>query len=562
MRSCSAGAVLRCLALALAPEFALALTAVAGAGSAQARASAALALASSTTRERGLLRQVRRRVAAGAAAEAVSSAASRHGARTKARLATSLHGPKTKDADWFGSFSQGESTYDASADFGLTVDASNPRYQFQAGWSPDIWSDSSAGKVVDEGFFHESMSGGPSVAWQTHYPAVSHRLPGDSTYAGPWVRLRTGNWVQGYTSGLDDRHYGDSGGLFKALGDEKKTGDLSANWFDASVNQYDAFGRAHFPSQLSPRSQVGWQYRSVNGSLNCSTPGCSAQLSLTAYDWRRESAQRCTLSFHVHPTDYDHAYSGENVEWIKVNGATISTKCEPKMSGCTAANASQLFTCVLEMPLEKLMPATGQLNITAKIPQVVDECPFEGNLLAATAAVTCLVAPQDPSPMYGMEPNQPAGQVMESNATYTSLIAPLKCETQGCTAYQKIFLSELGTNYSSCRMTVKVNQTDFDNDFNSEVIEFLSVNGKNVSTGINPGKNPCKLALLGTPLNATEREYVVLQDHDVTAEVAQGEMYVQSKISPFVEECASNGYLLDGSVHIVCDVAAVSSASS
>jgi hypothetical protein len=474
---------------------------------------------------------------------------------------TAGNSPLIVAPDFFRSFDEGESTYEADADFGRGGNVNSPQLQFQEGWVPDVLSPpgSSSGVVgTNPAFFHESMSGGPGAAWQTHYPPVVGGLSkASSPVSGPWFRSRAGSWGQGYVATVGvQQSYGtetDSPALVAAT-----SGDLPPDWFDNNVLQHDAFGRKRFPSMMSPRRLVGWKERAVNTSLTCALPGCTGNASIQMFNPYTERARSCLFSFFVHPTDFDQSYSGEQVAWITVNNVTVKTTCEPQVSGCRAPVSKQLHACVTDLPLDKIITQTGLLEIRAKISAVVDECPYNGSLLAAVPTATCMVAPQDQSPVPMMSPNQPNPLLgISGNQTTRVMTAPLKCRQRGCLAYF-VFQNYLyGANYTSCTMKVTVNQTDFDNSYNGtpEGIEYIAVQGVNVTTGfVSPGKNPCTAVAAGTPLPQNQLEYVVVQNVPVTKEMNSGLFTVDGKVSPGVDECSSNGYLFDGMIEIVCQI--------
>ena len=63
------------------------------------------------------------------------------------------------------------------------------------------------------------------------------------------------------------------------------------------------------------------------------------------------------------------------------------------------------------------------------------------------------------------------------------------------------------------------------------------------------GRNPCRSARAGHPLSAKNLTYTLV---DKLSVVPTAQVHVEAKISEFVDECASNGYLLDGIVEVSC----------
>lgn len=104
---------------------------------------------------------------------------------------------------------------------------------------------------------------------------------------------------------------------------------------------------------------------------------------------------------------------------------------------------------------------------------------------------------------------------------------------------------------SGCKLKVVVTPTDFDQDSGSvELIEYLSVNGQRRVTNAAPGQNPCKVAHASETSVASVRQQYTLVDEDVSPDA--GIVELEGKISPQVDECASNGYLLDGFAEVTC----------
>jgi len=464
--------------------------------------------------------------------------------------------PTWHDATFFNAFSQAESTYDDEADYG------RPQNQYFDGWEPGI-ENPYEGSIVQPEFFHESPSGGHHVAWQTHYPAVQSGVGGDVSLPS-WFRGSGGEWKQRYGSDPESTRATAQGSWLNEL---KGTGRLPANWFDASANQVDGFGRHRYPSMESPKHYTSYQERSVNTTLSCPDPGCTANASLQAFNGTMERARNCKLNVLVKPTDYDEQYSGERIEWISVNDVNVSLNCEPLLSGCNATAARPYYPCVFELRLDKLMPPSGTLQLAAKIPKIVDECPYQGSLLYAVPVVTCLVARQVPPPYYpsNYPPLEPTnitfggGYSFNESSMELSAWSPLKCRERGCTAAAFVALNFTQMTFSKCSLTVKINATDFDNEEwgpAAELIEFIKVEGVDQAVNLNPAINPCKEKYAGSPIPQRLIEKAVMSGADVTADAGDGVLVVEAKISPVVDECAMEGNLLDGRVEVTCSVAA------
>mmetsp|Transcript_9397 Transcript_9397/g.25176 ORF Transcript_9397/g.25176 Transcript_9397/m.25176 type:complete len:615 (+) Transcript_9397:77-1921(+) len=399
-------------------------------------------------------------------------------------------------------------------------------------------------------FFHESLSGGPERAWQTH-PAPQSGLSSGSTESGEWHMSPGGEWIQDYRAGSS----------LKAQ--TAQMSDKQAAWFEPGINQYDGFGRAKAPYPGSGKALAQgdlWSERSTNASLTCSTPGCTGSATLRVFNADTELASHCKFDFNLHPTDFDDQYSGERLTFISINGVMVNTDCFPMVSGCNATTQRPLFSCVQDLSLDHIIDRTGFLHIEAQISDVVDECPYEGNLLSAVPVVTCLVTPK-PTPEPMGEPAYPPEPVMRAvpivppkpRPTHLYVSAPLRCPERGCTAHAEMRFNATEFRLTRCLMNVRINQTDFDGgDGTVEQIEFLKVDGATLSSNVSPGSNPCRRAWQGAPMAPSEVVHVLLSGHDVTANASTGMLSVSAKITPHVDECAQNGYLLDGFVEVNC----------
>merc|ERR1719313_80282 len=354
---------------------------------------------------------------------------------------------------------------------------------------------------------------------------------------------------------------------------------LPSSWFDDSVNQVDGFGRKKYPAPGSPRNYLYWEERSVNTTLSCKEPGCTATALLKApFDPLMEVTKDCKLSIGFHPTDFDDGANGEEVQWIRVNDHTVSTKCQPQASGCNYSSANTLLPCVDALPVNRqpswmegiykeyheyqptgLLPHSGLLNISAKISDVVDECAYEGNMLSAVSMMTCLVAPK-----FMSLPGQAAPTPLSWSHGFwrreekCAATMPLQCPSRGCAAEISMGMhSDCVKAANNCTLSIKVNQTDFDNSEGTrEMIEYIKVQGAEVATDLRPGQNPCKAKWRGTPLSPSSLTYDALVDYDVTDAVKRGTLIVEGKISKFVDECASNGYMFDALATVTCSTGA------
>lgn len=432
---------------------------------------------------------------------------------------------RQKPSGWFSSFDDAESTYTTDA-----VGTAKDDPEMRANFKPDA-SDHNLEKVdtLDPEWFDESPSNGAKAQWQTHYPDLTSAGKGSSM---PWRKQVNGRWQQVYEP--------------PAVQKSMKKG---AQWFDTSAEEYDAFGRKHEPLKRDdPYSD--WTLKSFTTTLKCSTPGCDANTSLKIYEPDGEAVSRpvCALTFQVHATDFDDEHSKENVEWIKVNNQTIVTHCDPMERGCQGGdvnNTKALFPCIRKMDVNNILSAgNGTLNFAAKITKMVDECPFEGNLLSAAITVDCKL-PRD----YGTTTT--TTYAAKGKPTSFTDRKPLQCTEPGCVATSILSFDKSKIVNHTCKLAVKVNVTDFDQNMGTdEKIVWIKADDVKVKADCTPGKNPCIAENTTTPKNREVATCVT--DHDVGSLIVDGSLIVHAKLSDDVDECASQGFLLDGIAEVVC----------
>jgi hypothetical protein len=273
------------------------------------------------------------------------------------------------------------------------------------------------------------------------------------------------------------------------------------------------------------------------------------------------------MFFHL--TDFDQEYSAESVELVTVNKRVVTARCEPGplVSGCKEIVQRPLVSCVNDVSIDHLMEKNGSLELLAKIADVVDECPYDGNLLSSVPMVTCMVSSKFTEEVLSPEPLQ---------ETDCSMMMPLRCTTRGCASEINLAINRechLDQIEDTCTVNINVSQTDFDNqDGSSELIEYIMINGEKVAEGLNPGQNPCKEAMQkgdnsALQLDRAAHTFQALKDHEVKINKdgnngTVGTVIVEAKISKFVDECASNGYLLDAVAHLHCKPKATISSGS
>jgi len=242
------------------------------------------------------------------------------------------------------------------------------------------------------------------------------------------------------------------------------------------------------------------------------------------------------------------------LDWIQVSGSTVNTDCFPSEHGCRGdGSEAALFTCVQDFPIDSLVDwTTGTLAIAAKISDAVDECPYQNNLLSGIPGVTCLIGTFPPEET---DPTPALPQVLQHFQEPLLVEEPFHCTERGCDAHVSFSINYTAVIFQRCTMSIKVWQTDFDGDEGSdETIEFIKLNGEELATNVSPGRNPCKSQWMGEVLTPEDREHMVMTDEDITALATSsgGRFVVEGKISPQVDECAHNGYLLDGTITVSC----------
>lgn len=294
------------------------------------------------------------------------------------------------DASFFDSFQSGESTWDYDG-AQMSRSPDDPFHNYVDGYQPSV-SDPFDPKEVSPEWFATLPSAGSKQAYQT-LPEPKNGPYGHAQQTGTWYQNDAGEWIDSYQF---PKHYAEQAALQKTTGGDllhllKGAAKKQANWFDASVNQYDAYGRPKSPYPGNPTMLLneGYAQQAVNSTLACKDGGCNAttQLSLS----QEGDLQNCKLSVKVKPTDF-----GVNkvVEFITVNDHLVSLNCQPPSSSCAEAdNLTSLFDCVHEIDIQHLL-TNRSLQVVAKISTEVNksECAYKGNMLYAVPQVTCLVS--------------------------------------------------------------------------------------------------------------------------------------------------------------------------
>jgi len=479
------------------------------------------------------------------------------------------------DASWFNSFALEESTYNPLEDQGkMHPTGWNPQFKEKAGKSDE--------PAKSSAWFHESQSRGADEALQTHYPALTS---GKSAYVEQpdWQMGPGGDWVQNLKVAADP-----------ASAHPKQA--KNTQWFEHFSDQYDKYGRPKTP--VEQVALVDSSVRTVSSNLTCQKPGCVANATLDIYDPSIEFIHECTMSFGAHATDFDDNFDGERIFNILANGRALGGDCFPLANGCVSLLSRELmYSCVQDYPVDTVISSEGKMFVTAAIPQVVDECPYQGNLLHAVATVQCHVTPittttttttttvppsfpsknpfvdqwssnkfQSPQDISGKAPvgvlkpptpALPTKSFMEHRVHSLSASGVMRCAERGCSASLVMDLNQTLLSLDKCLVQMTVNQTDFDNKDGS--FERLSVNVSGVPALVDaaPGLNPCRSFYAGEAPSQEQMTYQALKDFDITDSIRKGPVVFTARITRQVDECPSNGYLFDSKVAVTCNVTTI-----
>jgi hypothetical protein len=453
-------------------------------------------------------------------------------------------------AGFFESFSQAESTYttegldsyktragtDPTQDYGFLQSRALPEFKEEQSPHHNI-------EQLHSAWFHESLSGGPAAAWQTHFPAIKTSVVGNHVEENPWIRtqgIASLDWIQQYLPMPSSKH---------------ESSLQQASWFDNFVEQIDGFGRQKQPTEQDGRwYQDGWEERSVNTTLTCNTPGCCNSSMLTLFDAKTEDASHCRLSVFVHPTDYDQNDEREYIEFLKVNEQLVMNNFSPQARGCLESTVPEpLYPWVNALDVDKVVDTNGGVVIHAKNSLYVDECPTrDGNLLSAVAIATCMVRKKQS--LLEAPPPPAQNQYISSEM--------LVCKDPGCTAETTLIATprDVTGKKLTCTMDIMLFHTDFDGA--DEQVEFIEVGGCTVATNLTNGMNPCNIASSasattnltnGSNLVQIEQSIVIISNYDVTALAENsGMIQVRGKINDMVDDCPYQENLLAANVTIRC----------
>eukprot|EP00933_Yihiella_yeosuensis_P061281 TRINITY_DN64087_c0_g1_i1.p1 TRINITY_DN64087_c0_g1~~TRINITY_DN64087_c0_g1_i1.p1 ORF type:complete len:540 (+),score=98.76 TRINITY_DN64087_c0_g1_i1:66-1685(+) len=456
----------------------------------------------------------------------------------RADAKSKIHGPLS--VQFFDGFDQGESTYDET---------------FFNGEDRRLWNGRESSSPIQTPnepgakFFAETPSAGSTAAWQTiEGNEIQNMAVNRRAHFAEWQNTPSG-WIQKYSPSELGR-----GGVSRPAGPNQ------AQWFDSDALQYDGLGRRQTPplgtakELLDALPGAGWVHRAVNTTLRCKEVGCTASSRLNLFDPDVEEAEFCRLSIHVHPTDYDNENSKEFVKSWRVNDHIATGICNPWRQGCNDKDAQILVPCLEGLKVDQLLSGKGHVIIEGTLNEMVDECPYDGYLLNGVAVGACMVRTTTTTTSWAEPQLDDSGEfplIATANAS-------LRCSKPGCEVQTTLRMDpQTVLGAEKCTMNISVVQTDFDSSVGvPEQIEFIYLEGAgNISQAITPGRNPCTDEKSGKNVTAADRVFKVITNRDVTADFQKmpvGDLLIRGKISDHVDDCASNGMLLDGLITVEC----------
>jgi len=128
--------------------------------------------------------------------------------------------------------------------------------------------------------------------------------------------------------------------------------------------------------------------------FSCKEPGCNTTVYLYV-DSFNASERKCKLTVRLNETDFE-AGDGTNeaIERLQVDGENLSTKEQPSKNPCREAMEAkterkyEVLTLVKDQDVTKAA-ADGNVTLSIKISDMVDECGVDGNLLYGRAELSC-----------------------------------------------------------------------------------------------------------------------------------------------------------------------------
>eukprot|EP00929_Paragymnodinium_shiwhaense_P006882 TRINITY_DN110832_c0_g1_i1.p1 TRINITY_DN110832_c0_g1~~TRINITY_DN110832_c0_g1_i1.p1 ORF type:complete len:513 (-),score=83.32 TRINITY_DN110832_c0_g1_i1:21-1559(-) len=127
----------------------------------------------------------------------------------------------------------------------------------------------------------------------------------------------------------------------------------------------------------------------------------------------------------------------------------------------------------------------------------------------------------------------------------------LQCKAKGCVADASEQLFDPDTElHEHCRLTIAMHATDFESDFSTEHLEWVSVNGLLVNAQCAPMASGCSEAAL--PVEQ-RKLYPCVTDLALSkAILLTGKLNISSKLNKMVDECPVDGNLLSGVASVTC----------
>lgn len=168
--------------------------------------------------------------------------------------------------------------------------------------------------------------------------------------------------------------------------------------------------------------------------LRCRKPGCTARAVVFLNNASLDNMTKCYLTVSVRPTDFDKLESEEEVQWIKADEQEVQKSCKPKGSPCrlspNATNYGSVapFECISNLDVTNAS-RDGQVVVTAKISDMVDECDYNGFLLYGNVTVRCT-----PPQTTNMTGNTTTAAAPVANSTATTTAAAPEANSTATTA--------------------------------------------------------------------------------------------------------------------------------
>eukprot|EP00811_Abedinium_folium_P036802 NODE_9477_length_1422_cov_3.077220.p1 GENE.NODE_9477_length_1422_cov_3.077220~~NODE_9477_length_1422_cov_3.077220.p1 ORF type:complete len:373 (+),score=85.65 NODE_9477_length_1422_cov_3.077220:95-1213(+) len=189
----------------------------------------------------------------------------------------------------------------------------------------------------------------------------------------------------------------------------------------------------------------------VNATIGCRDPGCAANTTVEVFDPSEYNAKQCYFTLYIHPTDFDDQYAGERLEYVRINNHSLNFDWAPMENGCNSSTDQLALPAIVDFPVDSLLvndstgDVSGYLFIEAAISDWVDECAYDGQMLAGVASVTCLLADKLSEPQFPVPNGSPVSAASSSSSnssnstnTSSSWSQAFTCPDRGCTAHAQV----------------------------------------------------------------------------------------------------------------------------